>query len=103
MLARDVEIIETPTSLTPEGVEVEAVAPEANGDTKLYVVRATDKEIQNILFGLSASDNNKLFPLLRPGNGDTDTKLTPMAGPTIGALTEGASTGDQVGPDQAVR
>lgn len=107
ILARDVEVIETPQSLLPEGSEGEAAAPEAKGDTKLYVFRATDAEAQNIQFGLSASDSNQIFMWLRPANGDTDSKLDPLVGPNIPELQQptikGAPGSDTYGPDPTVR
>jgi Flp pilus assembly protein CpaB len=80
--ARDIEVMETPTSLAPEGDDSTTKdAPDAEGNTKLYVIKATDAEIQNILFGLSSADENKFFMLLRGSSGDTQTKLAPLNAP----------------------
>lgn len=88
VVARDVEVIETPETLTPDGVEVEAAAPEANGDTKLYVFKTTDEEALNIKFALANSSGNVqngLSLMLRPASGDTESKLNPIlkADPTV--------------------
>lgn len=80
VVGRDIEVIETPETLTPEGVELEETAPEANGDTKLYVLKATDREWQNIMFANSSSDDYGLLLGLRPSSGDAETKLPPMIG-----------------------
>ncbi|MBC7462338.1 MAG: hypothetical protein H7287_13335 [Thermoleophilia bacterium] len=80
--ARDIEIMDTPMSLAPKTDEAAAqVAPDAEGNTKLYVIKATDAEIQNILFGLSSADANKFFMTLRGSSGDTQSKLTPLTAP----------------------
>lgn len=106
VLARDVEVIETPESLRPEGVEAEAEAPEADGDTKLYVFKATDKEAQNIQFGLSAADRYGIFMLLRPANGSTESSLDSIVGPApaevASSKADGSASGS-VGPDPAIR
>jgi Flp pilus assembly protein CpaB len=100
MLARDIEIIETPDTLTPDGVDVAKTAPDAEGDTKLYVLKATDREMANIKFGLAHADTYGLMLSLRPSNGDTETKIPPISGafkiPATGVPT-------QLGPDPAVR
>ncbi len=101
IVARDVEIIETPETLTPEGVEVEESAPEANGDTKLYVVKATDREQANIKFGLSNSDAYGLMLSLRPASGDAETKIAPLV-PQV-KIPEKEPTGTQPAPDPSVR
>ncbi|MEO6867460.1 MAG: RcpC/CpaB family pilus assembly protein [Gaiellales bacterium] len=107
ILARDVEVIETPESLRPEGLEGETAAPEAKGDSKLYVFRATDSEAQNIQFGLSAADGHQIFMWLRPANGDTNTKLDPLVGPNIPEMVapniKGTPGADTYGPDPSVR
>ena len=107
VLARDVEVVETPTSLQPEGVEGEPAAPEADGDTKLYVFKATDKEAQNIQFGLSASDQHQIFMWLVPANGSTESDLPPLVGPTAPILPQptvkGSAGTDEIGPDTSVR
>ncbi|MCW2921824.1 MAG: cpaB [Thermoleophilia bacterium] len=99
--ARDVEIIETPQTLTPEGVEVEATAPEANGDTKLYVVKATDREQANIKFGLSNADEYGLMLSLRPASGDAETKIPPLV-PQL-KIPEKEPSGTQPAPDPSIR
>ena len=81
VLARDVEVIETPTSLLPEGTEADQQAPEADGDTKLYVFKATDREAQNIQLGLSASDQHQIFMWLTPANGGADSDLAALTQP----------------------
>lgn len=100
VVARDIEVIETPETLTPEGVEVEASAPEADGDTKLYVIKATDREWQNIMFANGSADDYGLLLSVRPSSGDAESKLPPMFGgiekPKKGVRVE-------VGPDPAVR
>lgn len=101
VVARDVEIIETPATLTPEGVEVEASAPEASGDTKLYVVKTTDREQANIKFGLANADNYGLMLSLRPSTGDAETKIAPLV-PQL-KLPEKEPSGTQPAPDPAVR
>lgn len=100
MVGRDVEVIETPQSLTPKGVEVEASAPDAEGDTKLYVLKATDREWQNIQLANATSDNFGLLFSLRPSNGDTESNLPPMIG-AIQVPEKGVKS--VAGPDQAVR
>lgn len=100
MVARDVEVIETPQSLTPKGVEAEQAAPEADGDTKLYVLKGTDREWQNLQLANATSDNFGLLFGLRPSNGDTESNLKPSVG--IFQLPE-AGVPTQIGPDPAVR
>jgi pilus assembly protein CpaB len=80
LVARDVEVIETPESLTPKGIEVTEEAPSAEGDTKLYVFTTTDEEWQQIMWALGNSDDYGLMLALRPSNGDTETKLPPIIG-----------------------
>jgi Flp pilus assembly protein CpaB len=77
-LGRNIEVIDTPQSLTPAGVETKAEAPEAEGDSKLYVIKATDEEAAHILWGLSAADEHGVSMLLRGANGDTDTSVPPI-------------------------
>lgn len=100
VVARDIEVMQTPETLTPEGVEVEQSAPEADGATKLYVLKASDREWQNIMFANSSSDAYGLMFAVRPSSGDTETKLPPILGafaePTAGVPTEAA-------PDPSVR
>jgi pilus assembly protein CpaB len=81
VLARDVEVIETPNSLVPEGTEAAAEAPDADGDRRLYVFKATDSEIANILYGQSAADDHGITMQLRPSSGDTDSKINPLTDP----------------------
>lgn len=100
VIARDIEIVETPQSLTPKGVEVEAAAPSADGDTKLYVLKATDTEMANIKYALANADDDGLMFSLRPSTGDTESKIPPIYGSVI-KPDGGVST--QVGPDPAVR
>ena len=107
VLARDIEVIETPESLRPDGVEATDDAPDAEGATKLYVLKATDKEARNIQFGLSMSDEHQLFMWLRPSNGDTDSNLRPMIGPSLpkeipAPNFKGGAGTDEYGPDIAV-
>lgn len=99
-VARDIEVIETPATLRPEGVEVEEAAPEADGETKLYVLKATDREWQNIMFANSMSDNYGLLFGVRPSSGDAETKLTPML-PGFNLEDSGVPT--KSGPDPSVR
>jgi len=106
VLARDVEVIETPTSLQPENQDVEEVAPEAEGDTKLYVFKATDREAQNVQFGLSTADQYGIFMLLRPANGSTESALESLVGPAPATIDAGKSAGSAasaVGPDPAIQ
>jgi Flp pilus assembly protein CpaB len=79
--ARNIEVMETPTSLAPAGTDPAKQAPTANGGTNLYVVKATDSEVQNILFGLSSADENKFFLVLRSSSGDTQSKLAGITAP----------------------
>jgi hypothetical protein len=99
MIARDIEVIETPETLRPEGLDVQAEAPDAEGETKLYVLKATDREMANIKFALAHADGYGLMFALRPANGDTETKITPIYG-AIAPPRSGVPT--QVGPDPAV-
>ncbi|MCB0879182.1 MAG: hypothetical protein KDC46_09410 [Thermoleophilia bacterium] len=101
VVARDVEIIETPETLQPDGAEVTPAAPDAEGDTVLYVLKATDREWLNIQFALSNSDDYGLLFGLRPASGDAETKLPPV----YGAFTEptDAPIKAQPGPDPSVR
>jgi Flp pilus assembly protein CpaB len=101
MAARDIEIIETPASLTPEGVEFDQGAPEADGDTKLYVIKATDREMANIKFALASADDYGLMLSLRPASGDAETKIAPLL-PVV-KVPEKEPTGTQPAPDPAVR
>lgn len=81
VVARDVEVVETPETLRPKSVEAEESAPEADGDRKLYVLLATDREALNIKFALAHSGNSAeqhLMFLVRPSNGDAETALPPM-------------------------
>lgn len=100
VVARDIEIIETPESLQPEGVETDPTTPSANGDTKLYVLKGSDREWQNIQFANASSDGDGLLFGLRPSSGDTETKLTPMVG---GFQVAPGGVPTQLGPDKAVR
>jgi len=81
IVARNVEIIETPESLAPKEEPTKATAPDAEGDDKLYVIKATDREAADILFGQSASDVFKISMLLRPANGDSQLDIPPIIGP----------------------
>ncbi len=99
--ARDVEIIETPETLTPESVEYEETAPEANGDTKLYVVKTTDREQANIVFALANANEFGLIMSLRPASGDAESKIAPLV-PQI-KIPEKEPTGTQPAPDPSVR
>ena len=104
VIARDIEVIETPETLTPENVEVESAAPEADGDTKLYVLKATDREAMNIKFALanSTSDSTqRLMFLVRPSNGDAETKIAPQVGYTAPIQTGPADV--ESAPDTSVR
>lgn len=101
VIARDVEVIETPETLQPEGVEVEASAPEADGETKLYVFKTTDREWMNIKFALANADEHGLMLALRPSNGDTETKIDPIYGQVVVPKTGGISA--QPGPDPTIR
>ncbi len=104
VIARDIEVIETPTTLTPDGVEVEASAPAANGDTKLYVLKATDDEAMNIKFALAnggSGASEGLMFLVRPSNGDAETKIPPKVGYV--AAPSSPPSGTEPAPDPAVR
>jgi Flp pilus assembly protein CpaB len=101
VVARDVEVIETPQSLTPDGVDIDPTAPEADGDTKLYVLKGSDREWQNIQFANASSDDFGLLFGLRPSSGDAETKLTPMVGSFQVDPAKAVPT--EVGPDKAVR
>ena len=111
IVARDVEVIETPESLQPEGVEkTDPEAPKADGDMQLYVIKTTDREMADILFALSASDDFKLHMSLRPANGDSETDTDPIVGPLPPNIQEGqypkiSGNGgvEQPGPNNAVR
>lgn len=110
ILARDVEVIETPESLRPASAEADPEAPDAEGATKLYVLKATDREARNIQFGLSRSDEHQLFMWLRPSNGATETKLDPMYGPIVPRIEDsevpvikGGGVTNIYGPDTSVR
>ncbi|MCW2961431.1 MAG: putative flp pilus assembly protein CpaB [Thermoleophilia bacterium] len=94
VVARDIEVMSTPTSLTPEEIEVDPAAPEAKGDDKLYVLKATDRQIADIVFAQSASDGHGLTILLRPDNGDTSTNIPTITGPRTvsAAAAEGSDT-----------
>jgi Flp pilus assembly protein CpaB len=81
VVARDVEVMSTPTSLVPDGQEQDPEAPEAKGDNKLYVLKATDREIANIVYAQGNADEHGLMLLLRPDNGDTATAIKPQSGP----------------------
>ncbi|MCW2925812.1 MAG: pilus assembly protein CpaB [Thermoleophilia bacterium] len=100
VIARDIEVIETPQSLQPKGAETTTEAPDAEGATKLYVLKATDREMANIKFALANADDYGLMMSLRPANGDTETKITPIYGaveePKVGVAT-------QLGPDPTVQ
>ncbi len=100
MAARDIEIIETPDTLVPKGVEVEEAAPEADGDTKLYVIKATDREMSNIKIALANADDDGLMLSLRPASGDAETKIAPLT-PNLSA-TDQAPAGAKAAPDPAV-
>lgn len=78
ILARNIEIIDTPESLQPEGQKLEESAPSADGDKKLYVIKATDEEAQYILYGLSSADEYGVGMLLRPSSGDTQGSTPPI-------------------------
>jgi Flp pilus assembly protein CpaB len=101
VVARDVEVIETPTSLRPEGSEVAEEAPDAEGDTKLYVFKATDREMADIKFALSNDNGDGLMLALRPSNGDTETNIRPIL-PQV-KFPDAAPTGTQPGPNPATR
>lgn len=83
--ARDIEIVETPQSLTPTTGDEPVVekAPEAEGDKQVYVLKATDSEVAQLLFAQSVSDDFKLYMLLRPASGDTQVDVVPLVGPAI--------------------
>jgi pilus assembly protein CpaB len=100
VVARDVEVIETPQSLTPKGIEIEQTAPDAEGDTKLYVLKGTDREWQNIQLANATSDNFGLLFGLRPSNGDTESNLPPVVG-VLNVPEQGVKA--VAGPDPAVR
>lgn len=101
IIARDVEVMETPDSLTPEGVEVEAAAPEAEGDTKLYVFKTTDEEWMDIKFALANADDDGLMLALRPSNGDAESKIDPIYPATL--PPKGPIIDSQFGPNPSVR
>lgn len=101
VIARDIEVIETPDSLTPETIEVTEKAPTADGATKLYVLKATDEEWQNIAFANAHADDYGLLFGLRPASGDANTKLEPMFG-AYNPPTSAPAKADP-GPDPAVR
>jgi Flp pilus assembly protein CpaB len=78
VVARDVEIIETPESLVPESVELDAAAPEADGDTKLYVIKTTDEEALNIKLAIARTGDDSsagLMMLVRSSSGDAESQL----------------------------
>jgi Flp pilus assembly protein CpaB len=78
VVARDVEIIETPESLVPDSVELDAAAPEADGDTKLYVVKTTDEEALNIKLAIARTGDDSsagLMMLVRSSSGDAESQL----------------------------
>lgn len=100
VVARDVEVIETPESLRPKSVEVAEEAPDAEGDTKLYVFKTTDEEWQHVLWALGNSDNYGLMLALRPSNGDTESKLPPIISVYEGP---GRATSTRPAPDPSVR
>ncbi|MCW2956896.1 MAG: putative flp pilus assembly protein CpaB [Thermoleophilia bacterium] len=109
VVARDIEVMSTPTSLTPDEVETDPEAPEAKGDAKLYVLRATDRQAANIAFGQSTADDFGLMMLLRPDNGDTATNIPPIFGPvepstegTVAPKLRGNGGNLQIGPDPSV-
>lgn len=100
VVARDIEIVETPATLVPEGVEATAAAPEADGELKLYVLKSTDAEMTNIKFAMANADDDGLMLSLRPASGSTESKVTPV----YGAVTKpvgGVPT--KVGPDPSVK
>lgn len=102
VVARDIEIIETPDSLRPDtGEDPEAAAPEADGDRRIYVLKATDKEVQDILFSLAASDDTKLVFTLRGASGDSETNLNSLLGPAVNPSGRGIAA--TPAPDPAVR
>lgn len=101
VVARDVEIVETPDSLRPKGVEGAEEAPSANGDTKLYVLKTNDREWMNIKFALANADSAGLMLALRPSNGATESKIAPIV-PQL-KFEEKAPSGSQPGPDPDVR
>ena len=100
VVGRDIEVIETPETLLPEGIEAEQSAPEADGETKLYVLKATDREWQNIMFGNSMADDYGLLLSVRPSSGDAESKLSPKV-PVFQVPQKGVPT--ESGPDKAVR
>lgn len=109
VVARDIEVMSTPTSLTPKEVETDPSAPEAKGDAKLYVLKATDREAANIAFGQSAADDHGLLIMLRPDNGDTASNIPPLIGPVEPVVSAGQAprmTGRnatvQIAPDPSV-
>ncbi len=101
VVARDVEVMDTPASLTPDSVEVKDEAPQAEGDTKLYVLKATDREWMNIQFAMANSDDYGLIFGLRPASGDAESKLPPIFG-TYSPPTD-AGIQAKPGPDPTVR
>lgn len=100
LVARDVEVIETPTTLRPKGVEVTEEAPDAEGETKLYVFKTTDEEWQHVMWALGNSDDFGLMLALRPSNGDTESKLPPIIGVYE---TPTRATSSKPAPNPAVR
>jgi Flp pilus assembly protein CpaB len=100
VVARDIEVIETPATLVPDTVEAKETAPSANGDRKLYVLKGTDEEMQNILLAISMADDYGIQFGLRPASGDAETTLAPVI--PAWKLPEGG-VNTEIGPAPNVR
>lgn len=102
VIARDVEVMETPETLRPEGIEATEEAPAADGDTKLYVLKTTDEEWSDIMFGLANADDYGLILAVRPSNGATETNITPISG-VVRTPNPAQAAGTRPGPNPDVR
>lgn len=78
--ARDVVIIQTPESLAPQGEEAAPAAPaKATGEALLFILQVPDKVVHDLMFSYHAADGEtKLWPALRPSEGDTESELPPL-------------------------
>ena len=100
VVARDIEVIDTPDTLKPDTGDAEASAPSPDS-TELYVLKATDREWMNIQFAQANSDDFGLMFGLRPASGDAESKLPPIYG-TFDPPTD-APIKAAPGPDPSVR
>ena len=79
VVARDVLVLQTPTSLLPKGSEVDPVAMKAGDDPQLYVFQISDKVVQDTLWSEASSGDSGLRMSIRPSDAAQDTKLRPQA------------------------